>query len=105
MIELRNQQKQDLLINMGYLYQKEKLSLALREANIVFEEEGTYLHKDLIKKIELILNSMRVEYALVIQKEYLENNHVDWWKCYYSKATYEAMKSRAIDVFLSCLYD
>lgn len=102
--DISMKKKEKLVENIGVMY-RDSLQLAKSDAySRVSEEEGIYHCLELRYKIEKIMQDLRLEYAFIIQKEYLEENTGKWYSKYMDEDEYEMFKIGAIDAFLHCLY-
>lgn len=98
------QNKEKLVQNIGVMY-RDSLRLAKNDAfSQVSEKEGIYHCLELRYKIEAIMQDLRLEYAFIIQKEFLEENSGRWYEKYLNDEEYQLFKIGAIDAFLHCLY-
>lgn len=101
---ISTQNKEFLIKNVGKMY-RDSTQLAInRNTTRVEESNGLYVCLEMKFKIETILNELRLEYALIIQKEFLENKENEWYLEYFTKEEYSMYKKGAIDSFLHCLY-
>lgn len=55
------------------------------------------------KQIEFALALMTPDEMLIIERDFIDIAYKDWWRGYFSKATYYRIKNRAMDKFLNCL--
>ncbi|NBK96443.1 MAG: hypothetical protein EOM50_00215 [Erysipelotrichia bacterium] len=102
--EITVQNKEKLVKNIGVMY-RDSLCLVKNDAfSSVSEKEGVYHCLTLKTKVDHILKGLRLEYAFIIQKEYLEENKGKWYATYLSEEEYQLYKNGAIDAFLHCLY-
>ena len=102
--DISMQNKEKLVRNIGKMY-RDSLQLAKSDAfSQVSEREGIYHCLELRYKIERIMNDLRLEYAFIIQKEFLEENSGNWYEKYLSQEEYSLYRVGAIDEFLHCLY-
>lgn len=101
---ISKENKEYLAMNVGTMY-RDSTRLAY-EGNFqrVEETNGLYVCLEMKKKIDDILMGMRLEYAFIIRKEFLENKQGNWYLDYFSEEEYQLYKKAAIDEFLRCLY-
>lgn len=102
--DISMQNKEKLVKDIGVMY-RDSQQLAKSDAfSRVSEKDGVYHCLELKHKIERIMQNLRLEYAFIIQKEYLEDNKGKWYTKYMDEEEYKMFKNGAIDAFLHCLY-
>lgn len=74
------------------------------QEHIVKEETQAYINLEVEGQINMILAQMNEEYANIIALEFLWIEQENWWCEYYDSNTFYRLKSKAMDIFLDCLY-
>lgn len=92
-----------LLKYLGSVYRKGIVDNATQETQIQEGEVPYLLHK-LCIDIDHILEVIPESYAQIIVNDFLKLKEENWWKEYYEKGAYEALKNIAMEVFFHCLY-
>lgn len=104
MIEgISEENKEVLMKNIGKMYQDSLISIK-HEQGVIREENGVYINLRTKEKIDEIVESLRLEYAIIIQREFLDGACKNWFEKYFNEEEYKMYKKGAIAEFLHCLY-
>lgn len=98
-----NINKEMLIANVGKMYRDSK-QIASESVLCIKEEEGVYSCLKVKDKIDRILQDMRLEYAYIIQKDFLEVSDEKWYVPFFSEEEYKLYRKGAVDSFLHQLY-
>ncbi len=95
--------KEKLVTNAIKMY-KDSLLLLNDDSGRINENMGVYSCLSMKDKVEHILEGLRLEYAYIIRREYMESSVGNYYQQYFSEEEYIMYKKGAIDSFLHCLY-
>lgn len=104
MIEGISEENKEVLIkNIGKMYQDSMASIKSIQG-VIKEENGIYINLRMKEKIDGVVGNLRLEYAIIIQREFLDGACENWFEKYFSVEEYNMYKKGAIAEFLHCLY-
>lgn len=105
MLEMIKEEDQVLLVqNIGKMYRESLAELENEKKDQIREEQGFYLSLSVKEKVDEIVQNLRIEYAIIIQREFLEEKSKNWYEKYFTLEEYNMYKKGAIHSFLHCLY-
>jgi len=61
--------------------------------------------KDFDMMMKRAFERLNNEERTIINKLFLESDHSEWWREFYSRSTYYRLKHRSVDAFIHCLHD
>lgn len=98
-----DENKEKLVVNIGKMYRDSK-QIASESVMCVKEEEGVYSCLKVKDRMDSILRDMRLEYAYIIQKDFLEVSDEKWYVDFFTEEEYRLFRKEAIVAFLRMVY-